>query len=70
MEIDNQEGWFRLVKRDMRKGCLLSPDRLSLCDENVVRGLEEMRGITIEGHNINHMGYAEDTGLIAENVHD
>ncbi|BFZ00294.1 hypothetical protein BsWGS_03333 [Bradybaena similaris] len=48
----------------------MSSDLSSQYNENIMRNLEDMRGITVGGHNINNIRYADDTVLIAENEHD
>ena len=60
--------WFQIGKV-VRHGCILSPCLFNLYAEYVMRiaGLEEAQaGIKIAGRNINNLGYADDTTLIAE----
>ena len=45
---------------DIRQGCIFSTD-LAVIDE-----LEDKEGISIGGININNIGYAHDTVLIAD----
>ena len=61
--------WFQIGK-GVRQGCILSPCLFNFCAEYIMRnaGLEETQaGIKIAGRNINHLRYADDTTLMAEN---
>ena len=52
------------------QGCILSPCLFNFYAEYIMRnaGLEETQdGIKIAGRNINHLRYADDTTLMAEN---
>ena len=60
--------WIQIGK-GVRQGCILSPCLLNLYAEYIIRnaGLEEAQaGIKIAVRNINNLGYADDTTLIAE----
>ena len=60
--------WFQIGK-GVRQGCVLSPCLFNLYAEYIMRnaGLEEAQaGIKIAGRNINNLGYADDTTLIAK----
>ena len=60
--------WFHIGK-GVRQGCILSPCLFNLYAEYIMRntGLEEAQaGIKIAGRNINNLGYADDTTLMAE----
>ena len=60
--------WFQIGKQ-IRQGCILSPCLFNLYAEYIMRnaGLEEAQaGIKIARRNINHLGYADDTTLMAE----
>ena len=60
--------WFHIGK-GVRQSCMLSPCLFSLNAEYIMRstGLEEAQaGIKIAGRNINNLGYADDTILMAE----
>ena len=51
------------------QGCILSPCLFNLYAEYIMRntGLEETQvGIKIAGRNVNNLGYADDTTLMAE----
>ena len=61
--------WFQIGK-GVCQGCILSPCLFNLYAEYIMRnaGLEETQaGIRITGRNINHLRYADDTTLMAEN---
>ena len=61
-------GWFQIGK-GAHQGCILSPCLFNLHAEYIMRnaGLEEAQaGIKIAGRNINNLGYADDTTLMAE----
>ena len=61
--------WFQIGK-GVRQGCILSPCLFNLYAEHSTRntGLDEAQaGIKIAGRNINNLGYADDTTLMAEN---
>ena len=60
--------WFQIGK-GVRQGCILSPCLFNFYAEYIMRnaGLEETQaGITTARRNINNLGYADDTTLIAE----
>ena len=60
--------WFQIGK-GVHQGCILSLCLFNLYAEYIVRntGLEEAQaGIKIVGRNINNLGYADDTTLMAE----
>ena len=60
--------WFQIGK-GVCQGCILSPCLFNFYEEYILRkaGLEEAQaGIRIAGRNINNLGYADDTTLMAE----
>ena len=60
--------WFQIGK-GVRQGCILSPCLFNFYAKYIMRnaGLEEAQaGIKIAGRNINNLGYADDTTLMAE----
>ena len=60
--------WFQ-VGKGVRQGYILSPCLFNLHAEYIMRntGLDDAQaGIKIAGRNINNLGYAEDTTLMAE----
>ena len=57
------------IGKGVRYGCLLSPCLFNLDAEYILRNArldESQAGIKIAGRNINNLGYADDTTLIAE----
>ena len=60
--------WFQIGK-GVRQGCILSSCLFNFYAEYIMRnaGLEGTQaGIKIAGRNINELGYADDTSLMAE----
>ena len=60
--------WFQIGKR-VSKGCILSACLFNLYAEYIMRhiGLDEAQvDVKIAGRNINKLGYADDTTLMAE----
>ena len=60
--------WFQIGK-GVRQGCILSPCLFNLYAEYIMRnaGLDEAQaGMKIAGRNINNLGFADDTTLMAE----
>ena len=60
--------WFQIAK-GVCQGCILSPCLFNLYAEYIMRnaGLDEAQaGIKVAGRNINNLGYADDTTLMAE----
>ena len=60
--------WFQIGK-GVRPGCILSPCLFNLYAEYIIRNArlnEAQAGIKIAGRNINNLGYADDTTLMAE----
>ena len=60
--------WFQIGK-GVQQGCILSPCLFNLYAEYIMRNAwldEAQAGIKIAGRNINNLGYADDTTLMAE----
>ena len=60
--------WFQIGK-GVHQGCILSPGLFNLYAEYIMRhaGLDEAQArIKIVGRNINNLGYADDTTVMAE----
>ena len=54
------------IKRRVRQGCVLSPCPFKLYIETILRHMEDSKGVTIEGTQINNLRYADDTVLLAD----
>ena len=60
--------WFQIGK-GVRQGCILSPCLFNSYAEYIMRNArldEAQAGIKTAGRNINNLGYADDTMLMAE----
>ena len=64
IKIGDQISNYVDIKRGVRQGCVLSPDLFSLYSEKILRGIKDMKGIKINGININNIRYADDTVLM------
>ena len=67
-QLEPDMDWFQ-IKKGVHQGCILSPCLFNLYAEYIMRnaGLDEAwAGIKIAGRNINNLGYADDTILMAE----
>ena len=51
------------VKCGVRQGFVLSTDLFSLYSEKIIRSLDDLKGVSIGGHSINNLRYADDTVL-------
>ena len=60
-------GWFQ-IRKGVRQGCILSSCLFNLYAEYIMRnaGLYEAQTGIKSGRNINNLGYADDTTLMAE----
>ena len=61
------KGWFQ-IRKGVRQGCILSSCLFNLYAEYIMRnaGLYEAQTGIKSGRNINNLGYADDTTLMAE----
>ena len=64
--------WIKIGK-GVHQGCILSPCLFNLYTEYIMQNArldEAQAGINITGRNINNLGYADDTTLMAESKED
>ena len=55
------------IKREVRQGCVLSPNLFNLYTEKIFREVEDMKGVNTGGViNINNLSYVDDTVLLTE----
>ena len=67
MRYENETSQEITIKRGVRRGCILSPCLLNVYTEYLIReGLEDEKGININGQNITNIRYADDTVILAE----
>ena len=58
------------IKHGVRQGCLLSPFLFSLYSEINIRSLDNIKGVSIGGHNIKNLRYAYDAVTLAHAEED
>ena len=58
------------IKCGVRQGFVLSTDLIILYSEKIMRSLDDLKGVSIGGHNINNLRYADDTVLKAHTEED
>lgn len=66
IRVDNDISQYRPICRGVRQGCVFSPDLFNIYSEKILRNIENHEGISVGGHNINNLRYADDTVLIAD----
>ena len=67
--VRTREGKSRriCIRRGVRQGCIISPILFNLYSEYMMKeAIEEARGITINGKNLNNLRHADDAVLINE----
>ena len=66
VRIGGELSEYKLIKRGVRHGCVMSPDLFNIYSEMILRNLENYPRVKINGENINNIRYADDTVLIAD----
>ncbi|GFO16959.1 endonuclease-reverse transcriptase [Plakobranchus ocellatus] len=66
VRIEGQHSDFKPIKRGVRQGCEMFPDLFNLYSEIILRNLDGISGLKINGENLNNLRYADDTVLNAE----
>ncbi|GFO40402.1 endonuclease-reverse transcriptase [Plakobranchus ocellatus] len=66
VRIEAEHSNFKPIKRGMRQGCVMSPGLFKLYSEIILRNLNGISGLQIDGENLNGPRYADDTVSIAE----
>ena len=66
VRVDSELSEWTKIERGVRQGCVLSPDLFSLYSEIILREVEDLHGVLVNGVNINNIRYADDTVLISE----
>ena len=51
----NSESAFQEIIRGVGKGCVPSPDCFNLCIDTILRELEDMPGLIVDGRAINNL---------------
>ena len=70
MKIDDSIGEWKQIRRGVRQGCVASPEFFNTSSEMIMRHLEGLPGVCVNGKMINNLRYADDTVLIATNEKD
>ena len=58
------------IKRGVRQGCVLSPCLFNLYTDTIFRLIEDSKGVTIGGTQINNLRYADDTFMLTDSEED
>ena len=66
VRVDDELSEWIEIKRGVRQGCVLSPDLFSLYSEIILRQIEDLQGVIVNGRNLNNIRYADDTVLISD----
>ncbi|GFO32257.1 endonuclease-reverse transcriptase [Plakobranchus ocellatus] len=66
VRIEEEHSDFKPIKRGVRQGCVMSPDLFNVYSEIILRNLEGISGLKINGENLNNLRHADDTVLKAE----
>ena len=66
MRVADEESSQQEIRRDVRQGCVLSPDLFNLYSEIIKRDLMDLEGIKFGERNISNIRYADYTALVAD----
>ncbi|GFO03296.1 endonuclease-reverse transcriptase [Plakobranchus ocellatus] len=66
IRVDNDISQYGPICRDVKQGCVLSPNLFNVCREIILQNIENQEGISVGGHIINNLRYGDDTVLIAD----
>ncbi|GFO18812.1 retrovirus-related pol polyprotein line-1 [Plakobranchus ocellatus] len=64
VRIEGENSDFKPIKRGLRQGCVMSPDLFNLYSEIILRTLDSISGLKINGENLNNLRYADDNSRI------
>ena len=73
MKIGSDLSSYIEIKRAVRQGCVQSSGLFLLYSEVAMMEVRDMKGIKINGENINNIRYADDTALVTDSeskLHD
>ena len=65
IKVGNELSDYTEIRRGVKQGCVLSPYLFNIYTEFIFRETQNLQGVTIGGHNINNLRYADDTVLLA-----
>ena len=66
MKIGSDLSSYIEIKRAVRQGCVQSSGLFLLYSEVAMMEVRDMKGIKINGENINNIRYADDTALVTD----
>ena len=66
MRVEGELSPFTEIKREVRQGCVMSPDLFNIYSEMILREIDDIEGIRVGGYNMNNLRYADDTVLISD----
>ena len=66
IRVDTDCSVYKPICRGVRQGCVFSPDLFNIYSEMVLWNTELHEDVKVGGNNINNLGYADDTVLIAD----